>query len=102
MTPRARVEKMVKYQAKLLWFQAFTGWEPALYEEQEAEVYKVTDVEARDTMLREALHTLIVELQSGAATLYREKALLIRDHDWILSQAQKAQNLLAALRGERT
>lgn len=38
-------EGLKKYQAKLLWFQAFTGWEPVLDEPGEAEVYLAADVE---------------------------------------------------------
>lgn len=38
-------EPLIKYQAKLMWFQAFTGWEPVLDEPGETDVFKAADVE---------------------------------------------------------
>lgn len=46
---------LTKYQAKLLWFQAFTGWEPVLDGSSEDEVYLAADVARRDQILKHAL-----------------------------------------------
>ena len=50
---------------------------------------------------REALTELADDLQTGAHTLCRAKAVLAQDRDWLLSKAQKVRTILAALDAEK-
>jgi len=45
---------------------------------------------------REAVRGLTSELEAGAWTLYRQKAILKCDRDWLLAKAQKAKAALDA------
>lgn len=57
----------------------------------------LAEAQAALEQAREALSGLANELTAGAHALYRQKALLRTDADWILAKAQKARSAVAAL-----
>jgi len=69
------------------------------YAKWDEKIATIPPLQARVTELEATLKYLAIELSAGSSTLYREKAILKCDQDWLLNLSAKAQAALKEREG---